>query len=746
MKTRLFIRADGSGAWKEADLYSDISIALSLSIAEVRDISKKSASHSSTISLPNTPNNAQLFGCIHEITRYGGSFELLNTYEARIEQDGWPVLTGFFELNKVICDGGVYSYEGVVYNQVKNLAETLGNSLLRGNEDSTKDLDLSEFNIEADDMLLSDFVDNLGDNTHAFGLTLIDKTKKTDLKFYPDEITPYIIAYFVFDKIMQKAGVNYISSFLDGSTTVGSVNMNDVIYPYARHNDNMEAAPRARSVITQRPAFNPTWTFSSYDNSTSKYKNVTIQMSDNKIHWPILTYQLTEENMPTPSTISAYLFKAPRRGKYKFTVKFPFEVRMSAMAWSGTAWASSEYPYYSQNHLKPHATGATDIRVNAYVGNVPLWTRDYEFESDMEPVNVSGKAYYTLAMDYIEITGEKWLDEGASLPITIYAEVNCNYQVTGYYSKLYIDVQSVTPAVEYDAIPFNAEVRLLTDASLEIGCACAWGEGVDFEATSLLSDKMKQWDYVNGLFRMFNLYAEDKGGGLRIEPYSLFYANRPVHDWTSRVDRSSMSFVRIADYVRKTIHFKQTADSDASTKLWNGSHDMEIGEKKVVGPLCIDDTKEEVKSPFGQNIMHQIMGAWLPMQYAENSDGTVNTTADLADRLFIRQRLYDANGNGLIRSRYNSLNWVPVWYYVEASADPLKYKQLYDAFWKPYVDMLNDPNSRMLTCNCYLTARDISELRLSDTIVVDHQQYHINSIKEWTGPNEPCEVELIKVL
>lgn len=736
MKTRLYIF---NGGWREVELYDNLNIAISFAVAEVRDISKKSASHSATISIPNTPGNAQLFGCIHEITAYNASFELLKTYLCRIEQDCRDIFDGYFELTKVINNGGVFSYEGTVYSTIRNVSELLGGAVLR-------DLDMSEYDMPSTATSISNIATRLASSPIGVGFTLIDKTRRNNLKWHVDEITPYIKAIDIFGKIMSTIGQNWSSNFLGGTTSVGGVNFADVIYPYSKHNDTMEAAPAASSAVVQRSIFSE-WNILQVNNGTSQYADVTLENNGNAINFSV-SYQLDEHNMDA-STISAYMFKAPRQGKYKFTIRIPFALMMSCNAWVGSGWSGIEYAYFAQNHLKANsgATSDNDITLICNMGGVAM-SKNFQLPDDCEPMDIGGKAWYTILTETIEVEGEKWMSANETLPLSIYCDSNFYHAQELYHSKMYIDVQSASPSTEYDAIPYKMQMRVLDGMEWRIEQVSTWGEGSSLSASSILSDKTTQWSFLNGLFKTFNLFAEDDGNGsLRIEPYSLFYANRPSHDWSDKVDRSTMSFERIVDYVRKVLDFKQTSDADSNTKSWKEWHDIEIGETKIMGNLCTDtNDKEEILSPFGQNIMTSINNVWMPMLYALDNNGNIAVDADLIDRLLLKSTISDDYSHNTIHSRYSS-SWVPVWSYTKSTADGIKYSSgIYDGFWKSYVLMLNNANSRILTCRCYLSAKDISELRMSDTIVIDHQQYHINAIKEWSSGETSCEVELIRVL
>ena len=72
-------------------------------------------------------------------------------------------------------------------------------------------------------------------------------------------------------------------------------------------------------------------------------------------------------------------------------------------------------------------------------------------------------------------------------------------------------------------------------------------------------------------------------------------------------------------------------------------------------------------------------------------------------------------------------------------------KNLYNIFWKRYIDAINHKDSRLVTMYIKLDAVDIFNLSLADRIYVIDTWYIINKIIDWNPINRITKVELLKI-
>lgn len=733
--TRIYIRTD---IWRELDMYDDVNVAVTITASDIKDITRKAASHTATIQLPNTPNNARVFDCIHEITRYGqSSFEMLKSYPCYIMKDDRVVLRGRFELNRVLQSGGEYSYEGIAYSTIATIADILGNDKLRGNNDTNRDLDFSDMDLSVADTSLDEIGNRLAGQYDGCGMTLIDKTRMSETSqytsFYADEITPFLWVRDIFSRIMQRTGYTIQSNFLSGRTAVGGVNFGKLIYPYPRHNDNLEGGDNAFSRVVET---GDSVNYKMVTSTTQSANEISLN-TGNTFPFPT-TCNLNEHGVS--SSVTSYNFAVPTTGRYRIALNIPYHI-------------ASKFVYlYDGAQVQllggevVTCTRQINKQVNVYVrvrnGNTNLFNDTFTQPFDTEyKTNSYGSAVMTSGTFNYENT--LYLHSGDIISFDISMTMRCGIgsgesrvaYLTSDYGELWLSYPEIWLDVKGDGTP-------LVDIFQEV----TWGEGSGLRATNILNPNTTQIGFLSALFRLFNLMAEDNGDGtITIEPYPLFY-NGITHDWTDKVDFASMHFQRIGDYIHKAIDFKHNLDNEHNVSSWVKSHRHAVGEYIVPAPLPQNDMEvETLQCYFATAVMHSINSIWIPMVWAEGNDGSVDTSAELADRIYDSEVLDDTFGYVRIVSRISGDSHPPL-AYTKASSDPLKfYNNIYSQFYKDMVSMMNSNYSRMLTCRCYLTACDIAETSMRDVVTIKGVKYHINAIREWTCEDEPCEVELIRL-
>lgn len=290
---------------------------------------------------------------------------------------------------------------------------------------------------------------------------------------------------------------------------------------------------------------------------------------------------------------------------------------------------------------------------------------------------------------------------------------------------------------------------------------------------------------------------------LKIEPRDLYYStNQVVRDWTSKVDISTMDFKRIDDYLFKRLYFNDKDDSTYHVEDYNDYNyvEGEYGEKIITSPMnTSEDEKTEITTQIGQTMCGRVQTLDVPMSvntytqcpyiFTLDNSGTIKQDKDYNDRVLFIYNLYwadfadiynksrlkgwllyerDNSNPGQFTTPFNitvrsyclldtfnqpfgsetaDINYGNAnWYYQNLNGTWATDKNCYNVFYADMVDEYNNPNSRLLTCNIYLSPSDIRDLQLSDTIIINNMAYHINKIDQWLNGEEACKVELIKII
>ena len=127
----LQIRTVINGEAKFLDLYQNEPVFLSLSFAELQDITKKNSAFSKGFSLPGSKLNNQIFNFFYDLNAIPTDFNPNNKFEASLLWDGYELFQGHIRLDGVtIGPGGEIIYQVTFYNQVGDLMANIGDKFL----------------------------------------------------------------------------------------------------------------------------------------------------------------------------------------------------------------------------------------------------------------------------------------------------------------------------------------------------------------------------------------------------------------------------------------------------------------------------------------------------------------------------------------------------------------------------------------------------------------------------------------
>lgn len=112
------------------DLYKNEPVLLSLSFAELQDITKKNSNYSKAFSLPGSKTNNTVFNFFYELNSIPITFDPNSKFQASLLWDGYEIMTGYIRLNGVTISNGEIIYQVTFYNQVGDLMANIGDKFL----------------------------------------------------------------------------------------------------------------------------------------------------------------------------------------------------------------------------------------------------------------------------------------------------------------------------------------------------------------------------------------------------------------------------------------------------------------------------------------------------------------------------------------------------------------------------------------------------------------------------------------
>ena len=112
------------------DTMGGTDIAITFSIDDINDITKRRGSFSKTITLPNTTTNASLFKFAYNVQSFVGGFQPNKKIRAAMWEDGVQVFSGAMQLLSMSKTKGEVTYEVGMFSEDVSLFQDIQNNLL----------------------------------------------------------------------------------------------------------------------------------------------------------------------------------------------------------------------------------------------------------------------------------------------------------------------------------------------------------------------------------------------------------------------------------------------------------------------------------------------------------------------------------------------------------------------------------------------------------------------------------------
>lgn len=691
MNTELFMEG------YRLDLTTEISALLNFAIDDIKDFSARSTTWSRTIVLPGTANNNRSFGHIFQVgqsNNYDGNqpnvgynFNAAKAAPCILFQDQIQTFKGVLRLLQInISDGfqGRVEYEVSIFGNLVGLNSALSGALL-------EQLDFSAYNHVYNDANIVNSWDNPGGTGVYY--PLIDygtySTNKHDWDIKTFRPGLYVREYL--DKMFTAAGYRWNAPLFD--------------------------TPRFKSIIVPH----------------SK-KQMTVSLTDLFTANGNLTFYGTPSVYPTTAPIrfdtTTGTGFTPNVGPDKIlftfngTVTTNVEIRFRFI---GSCTSTSGFGLGIVQVLKNTSTqinvqnfgpGAIDVG-NGIVVNVSLAPGDtIEFQLSQSGgfAGTLDNVIFSTSYFNVEAAG------GASVavPITIGDAVKLN-----------------------DNIPQN----------------------------------IRQVDFLVGLVKLWNLYVyEDKNDEhlIYITPYIDFYSKNFSNavDWTHKLNRNKITKVKpMSELNAKIYKFKFKSDSDYYNDLYRKRYNEGYGDRIYDSQFEFTQQTSEFEICFSATPLIGYGGEdkVYPTIFKRTGSDSAPTeeNVDSNIRLLQTKKVTGVtawsikNGatviNTLTRYGYaghldspdiptNDLNFgAPKELFFILTTGNLSNNQ-FNVYWSGYMREITDKDSKLVTANFYLTAKDILNLDFSKYVYVDGIAFRLNAIKDYdaTKPND-CVVELLKV-
>jgi len=707
------------------DLFEDEPILVNYSLTDVKEPASRKVSHTKTITLPNTANNAQIFKQLFVINKDNtiSGYDPNIRVVAFVENGSGNCISGYFQLTGISKTGTDVKYTGVIYADEKNLFSQMGDSFLQGNPNPANDVDLdtgtSPLLYRPADYQKA-YVNGFVAGGTAAELFVIDSGTNTTQSTAPFYNIPYTNLRMamkfkhIWDRIFAKYNTTYSSTFLN------STRFKSMMYL-----DTHKTANLSTSQANNQLARVNLTTEIAYTNGAFLLYNNELQDTGNRY------------------STSTGIYTASSNRKYTVSLQVLVQSRLRATEGPQT------FP----------STNIIDVRIRPRVrkNGVSLAVGNELIQTITIP---SGTYANGTTWNFVLGTAETY---------TIPFEITFDAQAGDL-----IDVIVETNIIAAISYPF-----LTSDIKILVGSTALFKATENqlalndtYNKNSLPAAQHKQKDFIIDVLRMFNLYLLWDGVNYIVEPRDTFYTLGTQLDWTQKIDRSQeITITPIGQLNWRQIQFMAKKDADYYSDQYFTNNKEVYGQQNVFNQNQFITETKKVELSFAPPLSVSTAANYPKLQHiyklnngvAEAIDGLPRYAywAGWKEEGSVFSQITGAGAavqydgyayvgefDDPIAPTFSVLYGPPrAVYYQTFGTLAITDNDLYSAYYQN--ELLNQisANAKLITCYVYLTPLEINNLKLYDLVVVDGVNCIISKISDYnTTTIQPTQVELIQFI
>jgi hypothetical protein len=752
--TRIYINNE------EIDLKDDVSIPLNFNIADIREPEKKSTTWSKTVVLPGSSFNNNLFSNIWNVnavidssgtTNFNPNFNPNLKAKAEIYYNNALQFTGICQLLNVnVTDKYEVEYEVAFFGELQNIYQFFTNKFLR-------DIDLTQYDHKY--TLNNQYLSWLTDYTNGYVYPHIDYGYSVNSQFRVEHIFPAIYIKTILDKMFSEAGYSYQSNFFDSEM------FKHLILPYSglstlklTAEQVRERTMRASKVSTQsvlNDLVAPPFHLISFTDKT------TPPNFDDGSHWYDINGGATFQT-----------FVVPKSGTYNLTAYI--KANITHQPSTATAELTQPRRHVGQMGIFKNTTQMIAGR-NCWMKAIPA------------NANIDDSFMFTAStgttLPSILTSGTTSLDSDGTFTLTTYLAENDILQFkyfegTGAYnltqsgSVLIDSIYKSGGTLQTHGVTSNFKMNFLADSFFSVSLADTnIQEGDDLTLNTVLPDKVLQSEFFNSIIKMFNLFVEiDKTNpnNLIIEPRPTFYSSGVTRDWSDKLDYSKETkIIPMGELNNKTYLFTYKSDTDYFNNLYQTRYAEVYGQQKydIENDFLKGEVKTEVifsPTPLVNTLGHDRV---ISKIYSVDSSGAIKPTnanirilyyGGLKNTAF--QWSHIASSGTTLRTNYayaghlddvaNPTFDLSFGVPREVNYTPTRYtaNNLYNKYWRDYIEQIADKDSKLFVGYFYLNEFDIQALDFRDNFYFENEVWRLNKIIDYDRiNNQTTKCEFIKL-
>ena len=549
MKTELYIEN------RLVDLTADVNVPITFSVADIRNPDKRRNAYSKTVRLPGTKRNNEVFGHAYNLQKsviqsaspnIGSTFNRKKHANFNLIYDGVMLMSGIAQLTSVQKIAGQIEYNIVLYSELTSIFTTIADKELQ-------DLDGTELQHQ---FTIETILDSWS-GSDGYVYPIIDHgVANTKMESTPMEnIRPAVFAHWYWDKIFDEAEFTYSGSFF----------ANDIW-------DKL-IIPHNKERIVPATEFDPT-----------TVTNVQFGVADTTPYFPFNNIIEDPDELYSETERE---YSVPEDAKYDVIISIPVNIIFNPDV------ASSEDPDQLYRNLQ------VDLKMEVLVNDSMVAEADHSIPADTY-IHPAAGSETIIRVFNLDAFG---LDLNTNDKIKI--------RLTQAYDPLNEHGGSAAQPFIYGMEPFTPE---LVDGNIIFGFQEETSlaiiepeslEGSTLKPSQILTEDMKQRDFITGILKLFNLYIvpdKDKPRHMNIYTRDEYYADPTNLDWTEKLDTNRrVGNEALKDGLVKTLQFRYKPDEDDHyLQLYKRRWGKDYGELRIdTGYEFSSETRDVLKLPFG---------------------------------------------------------------------------------------------------------------------------------------------------
>jgi len=554
------------------DIDNTDAISLTLNIKNIKNYGKRNVSFSKPMKVLKTPNSERVFKNLSNINTVNG-YTISDMVDGELQENGVTILKGTIKVedfdnyyNITISSGGF------------NLFNEMGDKLIVDNLDASDNITFdasSYFHTYTRDFVRTQLRSDPSDNGHGYMYPIIDYENNLD---EPEDLTPdYILlpaiaARELFDGIFDKYDYTYELSD-DISTYINKlyIPFNDDVQKYTadwKYFYSRLGAPTClRDTCTNNPEVNKTGLLSLDGDDSSAGGDTGVLLNANNIKGILIGsdywYDRVYDIINTEFTYGGYT--VPYTGKYNLTTNIVFSLAYNQEP--GQEWL-------------PQTDLPNDMDVNLYINrnnNLISTTKLGTAEGDVTEGNP--EKFYNYST--LDLQRNDIIYIGAS---------NSDSEADEFYTRM---------AVRWDP---STNFKLTYEDSF-------LGNNNSFELNDLRPKNLKQSEFLNDIFKLFNCFVEtdpNDNKKLIIKSYNYYFTDSASKDWTEKLDQVAPKTSSLKNEFAKQTVFTYTEDEDIFNKDFKSKYGYPFNYKIIENDSEFITSKNEIKLNIASTIIKTI--------------------------------------------------------------------------------------------------------------------------------------------